>query len=46
MTDEADLSVSEPDAAAVAGAMAALDAHMAALNAGDEAALIATLQSA
>jgi hypothetical protein len=38
-----DLSVSEPDAAAVAGAMAALDAHFAALNAGDEAGLAATL---
>lgn len=38
-----DLSVREPDADAVAGAMAALDAHMAALNARDEAALAATL---
>ncbi len=38
-----DLSVAEPDAAAIAGAMAALDAHFAALNAGDEAALAATL---
>lgn len=38
-----DLGVRHPDAAAVAGAMAALDAHMAALNARDEAALAATL---
>ena len=43
MDEEVDLSVSEPDAEAIAGAMAALDAHMTALNAGDEAALIATL---
>jgi hypothetical protein len=38
-----DLGVSEPDADAVAAALAALDAHFAALNAGDEAALAATL---
>lgn len=38
-----DLSVSVPDAAAIEGAMAALDAHFAALNAGDEAALAASL---
>lgn len=38
-----DLGVAEPDAAAVEGAMAALDAHFAALNAGDEAALAASL---
>lgn len=40
---EIDRSIVEPDPAAVAGAMAALDAHMAALNARDEAALAATL---
>jgi len=38
-----DLSVREPDAEAVSGAMAALDAHMQALNARDETALAATL---
>lgn len=38
-----DLGVAEPDPAAVAGAMAALDAHMTALNARDESALAATL---
>ena len=38
-----DLSVRDLDPAAVAGAMAALDAHMAALNARDEVALAASL---
>ncbi len=38
-----DLSVREPDADAVRGAMAALDAHMDALNARDGVALAATL---
>jgi len=38
-----DSSVREPDADAVSAAMAALDAHMAALNARDEIALAATL---